>query len=101
MNLVSPAQQRDFELVEQYDDPGVGVKNYADTTMGGGFLRGVEFDNPPNTSESITTIESDLYVAKISSRSGGSVFSYKTKEHLSADSNYVNLISEDNKNNLL
>ena len=101
MDLVSPTQQRDFELDEQYDDPEIGINSYVDTTTGNGFLREVEFDNPPNTTESITTIESDLYIAKISSQSGGSVFSYKTKEHLSADSNYVNLISKKNKNNLL
>ena len=101
MDLVSPTQQRDFELVEQNDDPEIGIKSYVDTTTGGGFLREVEFDNPPNATETITTIESDLYIAKISSQSGGSVFSYKTKEHLSADSNYVNLIAEENKSNLL
>ena len=101
MDLVSPTQQRDFELVEQNDDSEIGAKSYVDTTTGSGFLSEVEFDNPPNTIESITTIESDLYIAKISSQSGGSVFSYKTKDHLSVDSNYVNLISEENKNNLL
>ena len=101
MDLVSPPQQRDFELVEENDDPGAVIKSYIDTTTGGGFLRGVGFDNPPNTEENITTIESDLYIAKISSQSGGSVISYKTKEHFSSDSNYVNLIAEENKNNLL
>ena len=101
MDFVSPAQQRDFELVEQSDDPGVGIKSDVDTPIDSGFLHEVELNNPTNTTESITTIESDLYIAKISSQSGGSVFSYKTKEHFSADSNYVNLISEENKNNLL
>ena len=94
MDLVSPTQPRDFEFVEQTADTEVIIKNYIDTTKSGEFI----FENPPSIKEKITTIESDLYIAKISSQSGGSVFSYKIKEHLSSDSNYVNLIAEENKN---
>ena len=51
--------------------------------------------------EKIIKIDTDLYEAKISSVGGGSIISYKIKEHLSPDSSFVNLISKQNKENLM
>ena len=53
------------------------------------------------TEEKITTIESDLFIAKISSLCGGSIVSFQIKDHLGPDSGFVNLSSKDNKKNLL
>jgi len=52
-------------------------------------------------SEKTLTIESDLYIAGISTVGGGSIMSFQIKDHLAPDSNYVNLINQENKENLL
>jgi len=53
------------------------------------------------TEDKTIVIESDLYIARLGSAAGGSVLSYKIKEHLSPDSAYVDLITTENRNNLL
>ena len=101
MNLISPAPQPEYEstggeVVDSFDD---------DTTKDN------ETNDPPQplfdlgslvTIENKTIIvESDLYIAKLSSASGGSVVSFKIKDHLFPDSSFVDLATPENKNNLL
>ena len=45
-------------------------------------------------------IETDLFLAEISSLGGGSLSSFELKQYLSADSSLVNLVFEKNKTNL-
>ena len=42
-----------------------------------------------------------MFIARISSVYGGTIRSFKTKEHLKNDSSLVELISQENKNNLI
>ena len=51
--------------------------------------------------ENFVTIENDLYIATISSKNGGSITSFEIKDHLKSDSTFVNLASNNNKDNLL
>ena len=51
--------------------------------------------------ENLVKIENDLYIATISSKNGGSIASFEIKDHLKSDSSFVNLSSNNNKNNLL
>ena len=51
--------------------------------------------------ENLVKIENDLYIATISSKNGGSITSFEIKDHLKSDSSFVNLSSNNNKNNLL
>ena len=101
MDLISPNQKNDYELVENEQYGGATSGEYADTDRSSEPLEKFDPGSHSKTTEKIITIESDLYIAKISSLSGGSVFSYKIKEHLLADSNYVSLITNENKDNLL
>ena len=57
--------------------------------------------SPATTEDKIITIESDLFIARLSSAAGGSVVSYKIKDHLSPDSSLVDLGTPENRNNLL
>ena len=100
MDLVSPPQQTNQEPVKQSDSPETGFVGNLDTTINQETIGGFGLENQLVAEEKIITIESDLYIAKLSSSSGGSMFSYKIKDHLAADSNYVNLITKDNTNNL-
>ena len=51
--------------------------------------------------ENLVKVENDLYIATISSKNGGSIASFEIKDHLKSDSSFVNLSSNNNKNNLL
>ena len=61
----------------------------------------LELSQPKPTEEKITTIENNLFIAKISSLCGGSIVSFQIKDHLGPDNGFVNLSSNDNKKNLL
>ena len=50
--------------------------------------------------EQTATIETDLYIAKISSRGGGLLTSFILKKHIGPDSMYVDLINGKNRENL-
>ena len=101
MNLISPAPQPEYE-----NAGGEPVDSFDDDTP-----KENETNDPPQplfdlgslaTIENKTIIvESDLYIAKLSSACGGSVVSYKIKEHLSPDSSFVDLATPENRNNLL
>ena len=102
IDLVSPPpQQIDYDLVERDPNTEIGARNYVDTKTEKSTLVDFGFESQLKLEEKTITVESDLYIAKISSSCGGSILSYKIKDHLTADSNYVNLITEDNENNLL
>ena len=108
MELVSPAPQPEYEDTDGlYEDTDEVVVDNSYNTL--------PKDNKTNTSprslldlgslapteDKTIVIESDLYIAKLSSVAGGSVLSYKIKEHLSPDSAYVDLVTTENRNNLL
>ena len=108
MELVSPAPQPEYEDTDGlYEDTDEVVVDNSYNTL--------PKDNKTNkaprslldlgslapTEDKTIVIESDLYVAKLSSAAGGSVLSYKIKEHLSPDSAYVDLVTTENRNNLL
>ncbi len=57
--------------------------------------------SPKKTEETTIKIESDLYIATISSLCGGSIKSFEIKEHLKHDSSFVNLVTLENTKNLL
>ena len=101
IDLVSPPQQIDYDLVEQGLNTETSSSGYVDTTIEKKTVVDFGLENQLKVEEKTTTIESDLYIAKISSLCGGSILSYKIKDHLATDSNYVNLITKNNKNNLL
>ena len=101
MDLVSPPQQIDYDLVERELNTDSDTNRYVDTTTEKTTVYDFSLESQQKVEEKTITVESDLYIAKISSICGGSILSYKIKDHLTADSNYVNLITRDNENNLL
>jgi len=101
MELVSPTPQPEYEsadegFVDSYDDE-IETENTLNNEPGSPL----RLSTPSPTKEKITIIESDLYIARLSSANGGSIVSYKIKKHLSPDSSYVDLATKENKNNLL
>ena len=101
MELVSPAPQPEYDdadgrVVDGFDDR-------ADTDNESNTAPQPLFDlvSPATTEDKIITIESDLFIAKLSSAAGGSIVSYKIKDHLSPDSSLVDLATPENRNNLL
>ncbi len=100
MDLVSPP----VDITSEAD------KNYPDADeQSGDYIYGYdvnqkpmsELTKPQPTKEKTTVIESDLFIAKISSLCGGSIKSFQLKNHLGPDSGFVDLSSRENKNNLL
>ena len=101
MELISPPPQPTYETSEDankdYNEPSDdNLYDYSESS---------ETKLKPSqikpTEEKITTVESDLFIAKISSLCGGSIVSFQIKDHLGPDSGFVNLSSNDNKKNLL
>ena len=105
MELVSPQPQ------PAYEDSGEpsGEPSGDNKKSSGDYLYNyntnnetkLELSQPKTTEEKIITVESDLFIAKISSLCGGSIVSFQIKDHLGPDSGFVNLSSNDNKKNLL
>ena len=101
MELISPTPkdtQEYFEDQQNTDENGVIYKDYNEnvSTPSG--------STPPAFSEKeekTIEIENDLFIARISSVYGGTIRSFKTKEHLKNDSSLVELISQENKDNLI
>ena len=108
MELVSPAPQPEYEDTDGlYEDTDEVVVDNSYNTL--------PKDNKTNkaprplldlgsltpTEDKTIVLESDLYIARLGSAAGGSVLSYKIKEHLSPDSAYVDLVTTENRNNLL
>ena len=101
MELVSPAPQPEYDdadgrVVDNFDDraPTDNESNTAPQPL-------FDLVSPATTEDKIITIESDLFIAQLSSAAGGSIVSYKIKDHLSPDSSLVDLATPENRNNLL
>ena len=101
MEYISPASQPTHETNDErnnrYDEPTsdyLSDSNSSDNKI-------LEPSQQKSTEEKITTVESDLFIAKISSLCGGSIVSFQIKNHLGPDSGFVNLSSNNNKKNLL
>ena len=101
MELVSPTPQPEYDdtdgrVVDGFDDrsPADNESNTAPQPL-------FDLVSPTTTEDKIITIESDLFIAQLSSAAGGSVVSYKIKDHLSPDSSLVDLATPENRNNLL
>ena len=101
MELVSPAPQPEYDdadgrVVDNFDDRAP-TDNESNTVPQPLF----DLVSPTTTEDKIITIESDLFIAQLSSAAGGSIVSYKIKDHLSPDSSLVDLATPENRNNLL
>ncbi len=99
MDLISPSPQdtqKYFEDQQNTEENSVIYKDYNDDVS--------TPPSPPSFSkkeEKTIEIETDLFIARVSSAYGGTIRSFKTKEHLKNDSSLVELISPENKNNLI
>ena len=101
MELISPPPQPTYETSEEpnndYNEPSDDyLYDYSESSE-----TKLKLSQIKPTEEKITTVESDLFIAKISSLCGGSIVSFQIKDHLGPDSGFVNLSSNDNKKNLL
>ena len=101
MELISPPPQPTYETSEEpnndYDEPSDDyLYDYSENSE-----TKLKLSQIKPTEEKITTVENDLFIAKISSLCGGSIVSFQIKDHLGPDSGFVNLSSNDNKKNLL
>ena len=100
MELVSPNKQKPHNFEDEFLEDSE-VETISSKTINENDQKPKETTkNTGFAEEKTTTIETDLYIAKISSAHGGSIHSFKIKKHLSVDSTLVNLISDQNKNNL-
>ena len=101
MELISPTTkdtQEYFEDQKNTDENGVIYKDYNER------VSTPSAPPPPvftQKKEKTIEVENDLFIARISSVYGGTIRSFKTKEHLKNDSSLVELISQENKNNLI
>ncbi len=101
MELISPPAKPTYETSEEpqnnFDEPSdnylYGYSTNNETTP--------KISQQKPTEEKLTTVETELFIAKISSLCGGSVVSFQIKNHLGPDSGFVNLSSNDNRKNLL
>ena len=99
MDLISPPQNINRDLLEgDFVENRDSDQTTRDTATG---FKNVLPQEQVSTVEKTTVVESDLFIAKISSFFGGSIVSFKIKDHLLYDSSLVNLITDENKNNLI
>ena len=97
MELISPTTrdaQEHFEDQQNTDGNDVIYKEYNEDVSTPYTLTPPVFSQKE---EKIIEIENDLFIARISSVYGGTIRSFKTKEHLKNDSSLVELISQENK----
>ena len=98
MDLISPPQETNRDLFEDdFAENNDSDRLTEDNTTN---IKNVLPQQQISTAEKNTIVESDVFIAKISSFFGGSIVSFKIKDHLLFDSSFVNLITEQNKNNL-
>ena len=101
MELISPTPkdaQEYFEDLQNTNENGVVYKDYNKDVSTPSALAPPVFSQKK---EKTIEIENDLFIARISSVYGGTIRSFKTKEYLKNDSSLVELISQENKNNLI
>ena len=100
MELVSPNKKTPNNFEEEFVKNSEPENVLSETITENNQRTNKTIKNASYAEEKTTTIETDLYIAKISSAFGGSIHSFKIKKHLSPDSTLVNLINSQNKNNL-
>jgi len=100
MELVSPNKKTTNNFEEEFVENSEPESILSETITENTQRTNETIKNASYAEEKTTTIETDLYIAKISSAFGGSIHSFKIKKHLSPDSTLVNLINSQNKNNL-
>ena len=98
MDLVSPPQESTRELFEESAPENNDNNQVIENTIVPG--KNISLPQRTQTMEKITVVESDLFIAKISSFFGGSLISFEIKDHFLLDSGFVNLVTNENKNNL-
>ena len=101
MELISPTQrdtQEYFEDQQNTDGNDIIYKDYNEDVSTPSAPTSPVFSQKE---EKTIEVENDLFVARISSAYGGTIRSFKTKEHLKNDSSLVDLISIENRNNLI
>ena len=101
MDLVSPPPQNTqdyFEDQQNTEENSVIYKDYNESVFTPAVSTSPAFSQKE---EKTIEIETDLFIARVSSAYGGTIRSFKTKGHLKYDSSLVELISADNKNNLI
>ena len=101
MELISPSPrdtQEYFEDQQKTEENNVIYKDYNEDVFTPPGSTPTVF---PKKEEKTIEIETDLFIARVSSAYGGTIRSFKTKEHLKHDSSLVELISAENKNNLI
>ena len=101
MGLVSPTPQPEYEDTDEVVVDNSYNNLPKDNKTNKAPIPLLDLSSPAPTEDKTIVIESDLYIARIGSAGGGSVLSYKIKEHLSPDSSYVDLVTIENRNNLL
>ena len=99
LELVSPTPPRGgdtlfVDQIERLSETPGPVENISDQKETPFLPASESFD------EQVTIIETDLYLAEISSRNGGSLNSFILKNYLGPDSQYVDLITPANQENL-
>ena len=100
MELVSPNKKTTNNFEEEFVENSEPESILSETITENSQRTNETIKNASYAEEKTTTIETDLYIAKISSAFGGSMHSFEIKKHLSPDSTLVNLINSQNKNNL-
>ena len=101
MELISPSPRDTQEYLEdkqKTEENNVIYKDYNEDVF---TPSGSTLPVFPKKEEKTIEIETDLFIARVSSAYGGTIRSFKTKEHLKHDSSLVELISAENKNNLI
>ena len=101
IDLISPPPQPVEEYFEDQPDleeNNVIYKDYNESVV---TIPGSISPIFSQIEEKIIEVENDLFIARISSAYGGTIRSFKTKGHLKHDSSLVELISFENKNNLI
>ena len=101
IDLISPPPQPVEEYFEDQPDleeNNVIYKDYNETVVTTPGSISPVFSQ---IEEKIIEVENDLFIARISSAYGGTIRSFKTKGHLKHDGSLVELISFENKNNLI
>ncbi len=100
MELISPTPQPEeyFEDQTDIEENGVIYKDYNEPVLTATSPSSPIFSQ---IEEKTIEVENDLFIARISSAYGGTIRSFKTKDHIKHDSSLVELISSENKDNLI
>ena len=101
MELISPTpqdEQKLFEDRQNTEENNIIYKDYTEEISPPAGSTPLPFSKKE---EKTIEIENDLFITRVSSAYGGTIRSFKTKEHLKDDSSLVELVSQENKDNLI